>query len=114
MATNSAMRDDSSHEDEPVRIPIDGELDLHAFRPNEVGSLLPEYFAECRRAGILEVRVVHGKGTGTLREGVHRILERLPEVAAFTWPAGAGSGSWGATWVRLHPATREEPPGDAG
>ena len=89
--------DASAHE-----VPITGELDLHTFRPSEIGELLPEYFAECRKRRILSVRVVHGKGTGTLREGVHRQLARLPEVAEFQYPAGAGSGGWGATWVRLH------------
>ncbi len=92
-------------EDEPVEIPISGELDLHTFRPSELGELLPEYFHECRLRGILEVRVIHGKGTGALREGVHRLVERMPEVESFQYPAGAGSGSWGATWVRLRPGT---------
>ncbi len=86
---------------EPVEIPITGELDLHTFRPSELGSLLPEYFAECRRRGILSVRVVHGKGTGSLREGVHTLLERLPGIVNWTWPAAEHSGGWGATVVRL-------------
>ncbi|HRK17279.1 MAG TPA: Smr/MutS family protein, partial [Prosthecobacter sp.] len=64
-------------EPEPVRIPITNELDLHAFRPDEAGELLVDYFAECRRLGILEVRVVHGKGTGALRAGVHAALARM-------------------------------------
>jgi DNA-nicking Smr family endonuclease len=85
----------------PVRIPITGELDLHAFRPHEVGDLLEDYFAECRRAGILRVRVIHGKGSGTLRAGVHARLATLEMVAEWAWPAGAGSGGWGATWVFL-------------
>jgi DNA-nicking Smr family endonuclease len=87
----------------PHRIPIQPELDLHTFRPSEIGELLPEYFSECLREGIHHVRVIHGKGTGTLREGVHALLRRLPEVADFQYPAGEGSGGWGATWVRLNP-----------
>ncbi len=94
-------RSDAASEPDPIHVPITGELDLHTFRPGEIGSLLPEYFAESRRAGIFEVRVVHGKGSGSLREGVHRILQRLPEVDSFVWPASAASGGWGATWVRL-------------
>jgi DNA-nicking Smr family endonuclease len=89
--------------DEPVAIPITGELDLHNFRPQEIASLLDDYFAECRKRGIGRVRVVHGKGTGTLRETVHAHLRRSPAVAGF----GLGdetSGSWGATLVRLKPA----------
>ncbi|MEY4483960.1 MAG: hypothetical protein RL693_1412 [Verrucomicrobiota bacterium] len=88
--------------DTPVEFPITGELDLHTFRPNEIGELLPDYFAECRKRGILTVRVIHGKGTGTLREGVHRLLEKIPEVASWQWPAGEQSGGWGATWVQLN------------
>jgi len=88
--------------EEPVEIPITGELDLHVFRPNEVSDLVREYLAECRRLGLRRVRVIHGKGTGTLRTGVHRLLEQLPEVAGFDWPASAETGGWGATWVRLH------------
>lgn len=89
----------------PHRIPIEPELDLHTFRPSEIGDLLPEYFYECREAGILNVRVIHGKGTGALREGVHALLRRLPEVENFQYPAGEGSGGWGATWVRLKPGS---------
>jgi DNA-nicking Smr family endonuclease len=51
------------------------------------------------------VRVIHGKGTGALREGVHRLLEKLPMVASWQWPAGPQSGGWGATWVWLKPAS---------
>ncbi len=93
-------------EEEPVAVPITGELDLHTFRPSEIGSLLPEYFSECRKRGILEVRVIHGKGSGTLREGVHRILERLPEVTGFRL-GDETSGSWGATLVTLRAKGQE-------
>ena len=86
-----------------VELPITGELDLHTFRPSDIGSLLPEYFEECRKLGLLSVRVVHGKGSGALREGVHRVLEQLPGIAGWTWPAAAQYGGWGATWVQLKP-----------
>ena len=84
-----------------VELPITGELDLHTFRPGDIGDLLPDYFDECRKRGILSVRVIHGKGTGALREGAHRVLEKLPGVASWTWPAAANYGGWGATWVML-------------
>jgi DNA-nicking Smr family endonuclease len=86
---------------EPVRLPITGELDLHCFRPSDLGDLLPDYLEECRKIGLLRVRVVHGKGSGTLRQGVHRLLQRLPGIAAVEWPASAATGGWGATWVVL-------------
>ncbi len=87
-------------QDDPVDHPITDELDLHTFQPREIGSLLPDYFAECRKLGIWRVRVIHGKGTGSLREAVHSVLRRLPEVASFQL-AEAQSGGWGATWVTL-------------
>lgn len=87
--------------EEPVEILITEELDLHTFRPNEVGDLIRDYLAECQKLGLRRVRIIHGKGTGTLRTGVHRLLETLPEVAHFDWPASAETGGWGATWVRL-------------
>lgn len=92
------MSEDSS---EPVEIEITNELDLHTFQPREVGDLLEDYLIECRMRGILSVRVIHGKGTGTLRTGVHEKLWRMPIVESITWPACSDSGGWGATWVRL-------------
>lgn len=88
---------------ELVEHPIGPELDLHTFRPDEISSLLPEYFAECRKRGILRVRIIHGKGSGTLRTGVHQLLAKLPEVQQWIWPADETSGAWGATWVVLFP-----------
>lgn len=92
-------------ENKPIRIPITSELDLHTFQPREVGSLLVDYFEECQKLGIRAVRVIHGKGTGTLRTGVHAALSRMSSVESWTWPADALSGGWGATWVRLKPAS---------
>lgn len=94
---------------EPVIIPIDGTLDLHAFRPAEVKDLVPDYLEECRKIGILHVRIIHGKGTGTLRRTVHAVLSRLDMVADFRLGDEA-SGSWGATLVTLRP---EEPSSSA-
>ena len=89
-----------SDERPPVRIPISGELDLHTFRPAEVADLLDEYLRECQRRAIRDVRIVHGKGTGTLRETVHALLRRSSRVSAFRL-GDETSGGWGATVVRL-------------
>jgi dsDNA-specific endonuclease/ATPase MutS2 len=86
--------------DDPVEIPIDGILDLHAFDPKDVKDLIPEYIEECLRKGITELRIVHGKGTGTLKAVVRGLLEKNPRVADFK-DAGMGAGGWGATTVRL-------------
>ena len=82
------------NESEPVELPIDGVLDLHTFHPREIKELIPEYLAACRERGILEVRIVHGKGTGALRETVHALLRKLPEVAFFRLAGGEGGGPW--------------------
>ena len=94
--------------DDPVRIPIDGVLDLHAFRPADVRELVPEYLRVCRDRNILEVRVIHGKGNGTLRRLTHALLERDPAVVDYRL-AGPEAGGWGATLVRLAPADRVTP-----
>lgn len=87
-------------EDPAVEFPIDGILDLHAFNPREVKELLPDYLELCRERGIVEVRIIHGKGTGALRETVHSILRKLPDVLSFRL-AGVDEGGWGATLVVL-------------
>lgn len=85
-----------------VAIPIDGVLDLHTFLPREVKELIPAYLEECCRRGIFSIRIIHGKGSGTLRRSVHAVLSRLPQVASFR-QAGEDAGGWGATLVELRP-----------
>ncbi len=88
--------------DEPIAIPIDGVLDLHTFQPRDIKDLVPDYLQACREAGIYDVRIIHGKGIGALRETVHAILRRLPCVRHFQL-AGGDAGGWGATLVALFP-----------
>ncbi len=92
-------------DDGAVELPIDGTLDLHTFNPRETRELVPVYLEECRSRGILDVRIIHGKGQGVQREIVHGILKRHPGVISFGHPTDAGS--WGATVVELAP--RGEP-----
>ncbi|MCO5052135.1 MAG: Smr/MutS family protein [Verrucomicrobiae bacterium] len=87
-------------DDEPLQLPIDGVLDLHTFQPREVKSLVSDYLAECLGRGISRVRIIHGKGTGQLRQTVHHLLRRHPHVAEFHL-ANESFGGWGATIVHL-------------
>lgn len=85
-----------------VELPIDGTLDLHTFSPKDVKRLVPDYIEACREKGITSLRIIHGKGTGTLRAIVRSILEKDPDVISFRHESGSG-GSWGATVVDLKP-----------
>jgi DNA-nicking Smr family endonuclease len=87
---------------EAIEIPIDGTLDLHTFSPREVADVVVEYLAACRERGILQVRIIHGKGTGAQRRTVQKVLERTPSVRAFR-AADERAGGWGATLVELAP-----------
>jgi DNA-nicking Smr family endonuclease len=87
---------------EPFRLPIEDVLDLHAFAPKEVPSVVEEYLEQCRQAGISEVRLIHGKGTGAQRAVVQRLLRNHPDVVSFV-DAPPQTGGWGATLVRLKP-----------
>ena len=89
-----------SEGDEAVVLPITGELDLHTFRPSDLGELIPAYLAECAARKIRVVRIVHGKGTGTLRTTVHALLRRSTLVDSYRM-GDEQSGSWGATRVIL-------------
>ena len=90
--------------DDPIRIEVSGDLDLHTYRPRDLPELLTAWFEECRARGILTVRVIHGKGSGNLRAGVHALLPRLAgHVASWTHPAAGAAGGWCATIVQLKP-----------
>jgi DNA-nicking Smr family endonuclease len=69
-----------------------------------------DYLTECRARGILRVRIIHGKGIGQLRQTVHTILSRHPDVAEFHL-ASEPFGGWGATIVHLKPETAAATPG---
>ena len=85
--------------DEPVVLPIEPVLDLHPFRPQEVKDLVRDWLDECVARGWTEVRVIHGKGIGALRETVHSLLKKHPAVESFG--LDPGKSGWGATVIRL-------------
>jgi DNA-nicking Smr family endonuclease len=59
-----------------------------------------DYLVACRERGILEVRLVHGRGTGTQRAVVRRLLASIEWVESFA-DAPPAAGGWGATLARL-------------
>jgi DNA-nicking Smr family endonuclease len=88
-----------------VELPIDGRLDLHLFHPRDVKRLVGAYLDACQENGVLDVEIVHGKGTGALLRTVRALLERRPDVANFRL-AEEARGGWGVTLVRLVPTRR--------
>ena len=65
------------------RVPIEGTLDLHAFTPAEIPSVVEEYVRAAHEAGLREIRLIHGRGIGVQREIVQSILRKHPSVVSF-------------------------------
>ena len=85
---------------EPFEMEITDSLDLHAFSPKDVKSVLEEYLLEARKKGFPLVRIIHGKGIGVQREIVRKVLSETDFVKSFK-NAPEFSGSWGSTIVEL-------------
>lgn len=100
---------DDDDDDDATKPPLRDELDLHTFLPRDCADVVAEYLEAARAAGFVRVRIVHGKGTGTLRRIVHGVLERHAAVKAFQLGA-ASVGGWGATLVELEPLPRDQDP----
>ena len=83
-----------------MKIPIEGELDLHAFDPRDIPSVVDEYVSAAAGAGLTEIRLIHGRGRGVQRGIVQAALERHPRVVEF-WDDTASH--LGATCARLEP-----------
>lgn len=85
---------------EPFELEITDTIDLHAFSPKDVKSVVETYLEEARKRNFRVVRIVHGKGIGVQKETVRRILERTDFVESFK-SAPEFMGSWGATIVEF-------------
>lgn len=87
--------------DDPVPIRIEGTLDLHAFAPRDIPSVVDEYIRAAHAAGFREVRLIHGRGRGVQRGIVQRVLEKHPLVVSFS---DAPESHLGATRAALRGA----------
>ena len=67
----------------PHRVPIEATLDLHTFHPRDIRSVVEEYVSAAHEAGLREVRLIHGRGTGTQRGIVQAVLEKHQLVERF-------------------------------
>ena len=86
--------------DDVIRVPIEAEIDLHAFAPRDIPSVVVEYIDAAAAAGFRDVRLVHGRGRGVQRGIVQATLERHPRVDEF-WDDPATH--LGATIARIKP-----------
>ena len=84
--------------DDPLELPVEPELDLHAFAPKDIPSVVEEYVTAAHARGLRTLRLVHGRGRGVQRGIVQQALDRHPLVAEF-WDDT--SAHLGATWCRL-------------
>ena len=73
------------------------QLDLHTFQPSDAASVTEEFLTTAQAEGYRTVRIIHGKGTGTLRRIVESVLEKHPAVADWA----KADENWGATIVGL-------------
>ena len=87
-------------ESDPVSLPIEDSLDLHAFAPKDVRPVVEEYLREAMLRGFSEVRLIHGRGIGLQRASVRALLAGHPLVERFS-DAPPERGGWGATVVVL-------------
>ena len=79
-----------------MQVPIEDEIDLHAFRPDEVRDVVREYLGEARARGFREVRLIHGRGRGVQRASIQSMLAQIDFVESFY-----DASSLGATVVIL-------------
>ena len=85
------------------QVPVEDTLDLHAFAPRDVASVVAEFVTEAHTRGLREVRLIHGRGVGVQRRTVHVALERHALVAEF-WDAPTSHlGATIALLTKSHP-----------
>ena len=68
---------------DPVHIPIEDSLDLHAFLPQDIPGVVDDYVRAAHDAGFPQVRLIHGRGKGIQRGIVQKVLEQHPLVDEF-------------------------------
>lgn len=91
--------------EEPIVVPIEDSIDLHAFSPRDIPDVVESYLESAQQAGFREVRIIHGRGKGVQKERVRQVLLRNERVERFE-EATPDRGGFGATVVTLKSQTR--------
>jgi DNA-nicking Smr family endonuclease len=94
-----------AEDEDIVHVPIEDAIDLHAFAPRDVVSVVEDYLEAAHAAGFSVVRLIHGRGIGVQRAAVHRLLRGHALVEHF---ADAPESHLGATVVRLKREGRDQ------
>jgi DNA-nicking Smr family endonuclease len=100
MSKSDHGNDDSDNIPDEVFIPTEDFIDLHTFKPGDIRSVVDSYLQAASEAGFAVVRVIHGRGIGSQRRQVRKLLATHKLVSEFS-DAPADRGGWGATVVRL-------------
>ena len=79
---------------------ISSEINVIGLNVDEATFMIDKYLDDCSIAKLSPVRIVHGKGTGKLREGIHKFLKTNPHVKSFRLGT-FGEGEMGVTVVEL-------------
>lgn len=80
---------------------ISSEINVIGMNVDEATFVIDKYLDDCTIAKLSPVRIVHGKGTGKLREGIHKFLKTNPHVKSFRLGT-FGEGEMGVTVVELN------------
>ncbi len=76
------------------------ELDVRGMLVDEANIVVDRYLDDAYNAGLTEVNIIHGKGTGALRSGIQAFLKRHPLVKGYRM-GSYGEGDAGVTVVTL-------------
>ncbi len=79
--------------DEPIKIELEDELDLHHFHPKDVKEVLAEFIEIAAAKGKKQIRIVHGKGISTVKSIVKKELENNSRILSYS----DDGSNWGAT-----------------
>ena len=79
---------------------VSNSLDIRGKRYEEAQQIVDKYLDDAFLAGLTEVEIIHGKGSGALREAVAELLEDSPHVKSFR-TGGEGEGGLGVTIVKI-------------
>ena len=79
---------------------ISNEINIIGLNVDEAIQIVDKYLDDCTLGSLEKVRIVHGKGTGKLRQGIHTFLKKHPHVKSFRLGT-FGEGEMGVTIVEL-------------